>query len=207
MGRPPRFPPCGYFRPRRQHQRGRFRGRMFLSLQSTLDHHRAQLIVVIEHLTVQTLDAFVRIDVAFGMDGLHWAFVAAALARVAAFAIAPQPVEHAQPCRQCERGAKWTEIAAEHPLHSQARCQDRADIEEERPAAREVQDDGGLERLYLSGLLCCRERAERDAEQHQEDDVFDRHQPRMNAERDAQLRYADKARRPVQQFLQCAERA
>ena len=46
---------------------------------------RAFLVVVVEHLAVQAVDAFVGIDVAFGVDRLDRALIAAALARTAAF--------------------------------------------------------------------------------------------------------------------------
>ena len=57
------------------------------------NHDLAFLVVVVEHLTMQTLDAFVGVDVPLGMDRQHRTFVAAALAGVAALTVASQPVE------------------------------------------------------------------------------------------------------------------
>ena len=123
-----------------------------------------------------------------GMDRLHRAFVAAALAGVAALAIATQPIEQPQPRRDRHRRAERAQIAAERALDEQARRDHRARIQNERPAAREAQDDRGLERLDFGSLLGRAQRAERNAEQHQEDDVFQRGQALMDAEGNLELR-------------------
>ena len=65
----------------------------FSRFSRTLDHDRALLVVVVQHLAVQALDALVGVDVPLGMDRLHRAFVAAALAGLPHSRIAPQPVE------------------------------------------------------------------------------------------------------------------
>src|SRR3546814_12103215 len=71
---------------------------------------------MIEHLAVQARDALVGIDVPLRMDRLHRAFVVAAHAGIAAFAVAPQPVEHAKPPRDGKRRAERAEIAAKEAL-------------------------------------------------------------------------------------------
>src|SRR3546814_19730171 len=67
---------------------------------------RAFAVVVVQHLAVQALDAFVGVDAAGGLDGLHRAFDVAALARVAAFVIAAQPVENAQAGRKDRKSTR-----------------------------------------------------------------------------------------------------
>src|SRR5262249_6580676 len=88
----------------------------FLPLDPLLDHHRAVTVVVVEHLAVQALDAFVGIDHPLGMDRLDGAFVPAALAGRAAFLVALQPIEHADAGRNGKRAAQGAEIAAVEPF-------------------------------------------------------------------------------------------
>ena len=52
---------------------------------------------LVEHLTMQAIDAFVRINLTRWMDRLYRALVGAGLAWIAAFLIALEPVEHSQP--------------------------------------------------------------------------------------------------------------
>ena len=50
-----------------------------------LHHMRAVGLVVVEHLAVEALNAFVRVDIALGVNRLHRAIVGAALAGVCAW--------------------------------------------------------------------------------------------------------------------------
>src|SRR5690606_14822681 len=61
------------------------------ALEPALDLDRALLVAVVQHLAVQARDAFVGVDVAFRMDRFHRAFLEAAHARIAAFAVALEP--------------------------------------------------------------------------------------------------------------------
>ena len=104
---------------------------------------------LVKNLTMQAVHAFVRIDFAGRVDGLHRAFIGAGLAGVAAFVVAFQPVEHPQPCRDRQRGAQRAQIAAVEPLDEQPRHQQRRHIGHKGPGADEFQHDRGLERLDL----------------------------------------------------------
>ena len=125
---------------------------------------------------------------AFGMDGLDWALAGASLARVAAFAVTPEPVEHPEARRNREGRAERAQITAEYTLNRQVAGQERPCIEHERPASHETKDDRCLERLHLGGLFRGRERAQRYPEQNQKDYVFQRREPLVHAEWDPQLR-------------------
>src|SRR5512138_4025843 len=109
--------------------------------------------MVIEHLAVQAGDALVGIDVSFRMDRLHRALIEAAHAGIAALAVAPQPVEHAQAPRYGQRGAERAEIAAEEALDEEAGDEQRDGEGDEPPLAHEAEDDRGLEGLDLRELL------------------------------------------------------
>ena len=74
------------------------------------------MVVMIEFLAVEALNALVRIDMTFGMDGLYRTFVSTALARIAAFTIASQPIEHTHLGGNRQRSAQWAQIAAEETL-------------------------------------------------------------------------------------------
>ena len=132
------------------------------------------MVVVIQHLAVQALDAFVGIDVPFGMDGLHRALVAAALARVAAFAVTPEPVEHAQARRNRERRAERAQITAEYRSTSgspPAARRHTARTASSRTKRRMIAVLNGSTSAACSAVASA---LERDAEQHQKDDVFQR---------------------------------
>ena len=154
---------------------------MSFALEPALDHHRAFLIMVIEHLAMKALNALVRIDVSFRMDGLHRTFVSASLAGNAAFAIPPQPVKQAETRRNGESGAHGAEIAAEGALHEEARCDHGSRVQNERPLASEPQDDRGLEGFDFRHAFGEPEIAQLDAEQHQKNHVFQRCQALMGA--------------------------
>src|SRR5579875_549724 len=143
------FPHGGNFRTWRQ-SLGKGGGITF-SLQPPLNHDRAQLIVMVKHLTMQTLDALIGIDVPFGMNGLHRAFIPTALTGVAAFAIAAQPVEYAQPRGYGERCTKRTEIATEETFNGKVRREQCQRVKHEWPSARKTQYDCRLERLDFGG--------------------------------------------------------
>src|SRR5690606_18917571 len=87
-----------------------------LALQAALDAHRALVIMVVQDLAVQARYALIGVDVALGMDRLDRAFLEAAHARVAAFAIALEPVEHADAPRDRQRRAERAQVAAEEAL-------------------------------------------------------------------------------------------
>jgi hypothetical protein len=74
---------------------------------------------LVENLTMQAVDAFVRVDLARRVDRLHRALVGAGLAGISAFVIALQPVEHPEPRRDRQRRAQRAEIAAVEALDEQ----------------------------------------------------------------------------------------
>ena len=80
-----------------------------------------------------------------------------------------------------ERGAERAHVAAEEAFDEQSGRQAASGVQDERPFARELQDDCGLERLDLGQLLGERGRVERQAEQAEKDDVLDRPQPLVKA--------------------------
>ena len=67
---------------------------MTFSFQALLDHWRTFVVIVVQSLAMQALEAFVRIDVAFRMYGLNHAFTGTTLTGITAFAIATQPFVH-----------------------------------------------------------------------------------------------------------------
>ena len=85
--------------------------------------------MVVEHLAVHAVDALVGVDVPLRVDALHRALVGAPLARIAAFPVAAQPVEHPQPAGNSECGAERAQVAAEEALDEQA-CRNQCDGEE-----------------------------------------------------------------------------
>jgi hypothetical protein len=93
---------------------------MPFALETPLDHHGAFLVVVIKHLAMEALNAFVGIDVSFRMDRLHRTFVSASLAGNAAFPIAPEPVEQAKARRNGEGRAHGADVAAESAFDEEA---------------------------------------------------------------------------------------
>ena len=52
-----------------------------LLLQAQLNHVRTETVIVVHHLTVQALDAFVWVDVTFRVDGVNRTFKSAAATR------------------------------------------------------------------------------------------------------------------------------
>ena len=84
-----------------------------LALQAHLDHVRAFVVVVVELLTVEAVDALMDVDYAVRVDGGNRALMGATLARCAAFRPALEPVEHAQPTWDREGGTQGAHIAAE----------------------------------------------------------------------------------------------
>ena len=74
---------------------------------------------------MQAVDAFIGVDLAGRVDRLNRAFVGTGLARAAAFLVAPQPVEHADPRRNRQRRAQRAQIAAVEPFDEQADHQQR----------------------------------------------------------------------------------
>ena len=87
-----------------------------------------------------------------------------------------------------QRRSERAHVAAEEALDEQARREQRQRIEDERPFARELQDDRSLEGLDFGELLGERGRVERHAEQAEKDDVLDRPQPFVKSPGDAVLR-------------------
>ena len=64
-----------------------------------LDDNGANGFGLVQHLTMQTVYAFVRVDFPCRMNGLHRALVRAGLTGAATFLVAFQPVEHPHPRR------------------------------------------------------------------------------------------------------------
>src|SRR5690606_36060198 len=89
-----------------------------------LDDDRADRLRLVKNLTVQAVHAFVRVDLSRWVDRLNGALVGAGLARMAAFTVALEPIEHAQPRWDRQRRAEGAEIAAVEPLHEKPRRQE-----------------------------------------------------------------------------------
>ncbi len=115
--------------------------------------------------------------------------------------VALEPVEHAQPRRNGERPAQGAEIAAEEPLDEKPRDEKRRRIGHERPGTHEFQDDGGLEGLDLGQMLRGLHARQRDAEKAEEDHVFERPEPFVQAPGQGPLRDVQRLGDAVQKFL------
>ena len=74
---------------------------------------------LVQHLTMQAVHAFVRVDLAGGMDRLDRAFIGAGLARRAALLIPLEPVKHPYPRRDRKGRAQRANIAAIEPFDEQ----------------------------------------------------------------------------------------
>src|SRR5262245_13154370 len=81
---------------------------------------QADLVIEIVRLALQAVDAFVRVDLAERMDGLHRAAPRTDVAFRSAFPIALQPFEHAHARRDRQRSAKRAEVTAVEALDEQA---------------------------------------------------------------------------------------
>src|SRR5690606_11141614 len=99
------------------------------------------------------------------------------------------------------------EVEAEEPLDEKADPEQNEGVDDERPVARELQDDRGLERLDLGEGLRQRDGVEGEAEQAEENDVLDRPEPFVQAPGHAELRHLEPLRDGVAELLQGAERA
>ena len=102
------------------------------------NHNWADGFGLIEHLTMQAVDAFVRVNLAGWMNRLYWALVRAGLAWAAAFLVALQPVKHPQPRRNSEGGAKWAQVTAKEPLNKKTGNQQGRNIGYKGPCAHKV---------------------------------------------------------------------
>src|SRR5690606_18538860 len=162
---------------------------------------------VVSHLAVQAVMAFVVVDMPIRMDGLDLAFLGTQLAGVATFLAALEPVEQPYAAGDRQRGAQRADIAAEHLAGEDVDHQQNHRVQHEPPLAIELQGDGGLEGLHLGGLLGHHHRFQRDAEQHQQDDVLDGPQSFMYGKRQLVLGNLQFAGDLVDQLLQCPERA
>src|SRR5215472_15505369 len=134
------------------HRRRRHRLEFF-ALEPHLNHVWAALVVVVKFLAVHAVDALIDVDMPLGMDRLHGAVLGAALARGSALFPAAKPFEGSDAAGNRQRSTERTQIAAEETFDEQADDEQPARIGDERPAAREFQDDGGLERLDLGERL------------------------------------------------------
>src|SRR5690606_26119503 len=182
---------------------GRF---ISLALGDLLNQVRAFFLVVIQHLAIQTLDTFVGVDGAFGLDGLYGTVGRTALTGVATHGVATQPVKNAQAGGDGQGSAQGTEIAAVKTLDEQAGNQQQYGKDREGPVADEFQDDGGLEGFDFGHLFGDGHAVQGKAKQQNEDHVLDGYQPFMGAVGHLDLGNAQEAGQLVGQFLQCAER-
>ncbi len=66
----------------------------FLATFDLFDHDGTGCLGLVKHLTMQAVDAFVRVDLSGGMDRLHRALMGAGLTRIAALMVPFEPVEH-----------------------------------------------------------------------------------------------------------------
>ena len=144
--------------------------------------------------------AFVGIDCARLVDRLDLAFLGAGLTGSAAFAAPAQPVHHAQSRRHAQGRAERAdilavELAVEHRDHHQTEG-----VGHERQLAIEAQGDGGLERLDLRIAFGGRQRLQRNAEQHQQNEVLDPPQAVVQHLWQVQLRYPKGAGDLIDQF-------
>src|SRR5690554_6833967 len=142
-----------------------------------------------------------------GMNGLNLAFLGAQLAGIATFLAPLEPVEQAHPAGDGQGGAQRAEVTAEHLAGEDIDHQQDHRVEHEPPLAVELEHDGGLERLYLGGLLGQHHRFQEDAEQYQQDDVLDGPQPLVHREGQLVLGISQLARVIVDTLLQRTEGA
>src|SRR5690606_21191724 len=183
------------------------RGFALFALDPALDAHRALVVVVVENLAVQAGNALIGIDVSFRMDRLDRALVEAAHARIAAFAIALEPVEHPQPARERQGGAKGTEIPAEEPFDEKPRSDEHQGERNEPPVTHEPENDRGLERLDLREYLGKSQGAKRYSEEPEEDNVLDWPHALVHAPRNLDLGQLQCLRGLVAELLECPEGA
>ena len=151
--------------------------------------------------------ALVVVDVPIGMNGLDLAFLGAQLAGVATLLAALEPVEQPDPAGYREGRAKRADVAAEHLAGEDVHHQQDHRVQHEPPLTVELEGDGSLEGLHLGGLFRQHHRLQRDAEQHQQDDVLDRPQPLVHREGQLVLGNSQLARDLVDQLLQRTEGA
>src|SRR5690606_42064947 len=86
----------GLGRVRMAGQVARYRRAHGVAALHLLDDDRADRLRLVKNLTVQAVHAFVRVDLSRWVDRLNGALVGAGLARMAAFTVALEPIEHAQ---------------------------------------------------------------------------------------------------------------
>ncbi len=151
--------------------------------------------------------AFVVVDMPIRMDRLHFTFVGADLAGIAALLAPLEPVEQAEATGDRQPRAQRADVAAVDLAGKYVDHQQHHRVEHKPPLAVELEGDGSLERLDLGGLLGQHHRFQRDAEQHQQDDVLDGPEPLVHAERQVVLGNLQLARSLVDQFLQRTEGA
>src|SRR5690606_31714723 len=171
------------------------------------DQRRTLVLVVVGHLAIEAVMALVVVDMPIRVDGLNLAFLGAQLAGVAALLAALEPVEQAHPAGHRQRRTERAHVAAEHLAGENVDHQQDHRVEHEPPLAVELEHDGGLERLYLGGLLGQHHRFQGDAEQYQQDDVLDGPQPLVHREGQLVLGNSQLARDLVDQLLQRTEGA
>ena len=96
-----------------------------LTFESFLNQYRTDLVIGIHHLTVQTIETFIDIDVAFGMDRLDHAFVGTALTGATTFLVPLEPGKHAHSSRNGQRRTQRAQVAAVKSFDKNARQQYR----------------------------------------------------------------------------------
>ena len=171
-----------------------------------LDDFGALGLGLVENLTVQAVHAFIGVDLAGRVDRIDRAFVGAGVAGRAAHLIALEPVEHADAGRDRESGTQGAEVAAIEAFDEKA-DDDQGEREDDKgPVAYELENDGGFEGFNLGQLFGEGDGRQRDAEEAEEDHVFQRPEPFVKAPGQFHLRDFEQPSDAVGQFLKRSER-
>ena len=168
---------------------------------------RAVGLVVVEHLAVEALNAFVRVDIALGVNRLHRAIVGATLAGVAAHRIAAQPVKHPQARRNGQGRAQRAQIAAIKALDKQTGQKQHQRKRHKPPFTHKFQNHRGFKRLHFRQFFRQAQFIKRHTEKQHKNHIFQRCQPRVHAVRHINLAHTQLFGDAVEQFLQSAKRA
>ena len=123
---------------------------------------------------MQALVTFVRVDMAFRMNGLNHAFIGASQARVAALLVALQPIERPHAGGDGQRRTQRTQIPAVKSFDKQSDSKQDNHKQNKRPGAIKLQDDCSLERFHLCKALRQLKRIQRKAKKSQINHILDR---------------------------------
>ena len=107
------------------------------------------MVVVIDDLAVQAIDAFVLVDIAVRMNRLDRAAMFAHVALDTALMTALEPVEHLVLGRDCQGRTKGAQVAAKEAVDEQAGPEKDHRIKHKRPSPSELEGNGRLERFDL----------------------------------------------------------